>query len=262
MNRYNVRPARRLLSNVVSDHEILSHDETISPQDFLRDIKRPLLSFIDGKRGNKVQLTLTCEMQRVDLSTGEIAETTEAHFRTLQTPVHVATDLQAMYEPMIAKMLEALAGYTGRNVRFACLQIYCKSCYKFQICNDLPHLHACKLLICTRGKLGGKCGNGREAVRRKSVANPLQTNYFATSLHVCKFNANTKFASDLHIRKSVDYIKLANGLQTCKLVANMKFAIGLHHVLYVRKLVANNKFASDLHIRKCVDYTNYTKPLV
>ena len=151
---------------------------------------------------------------------------------------------------------------TGRNVRFACLQIYCKSCYKFQICNDLPHLHACKLLICTRGKLGGKCGNGREAVRRKSVANPLQTNYFATSLHACKFNANTKFASDLHIRKSVDYIKLANGLQTCKLVANMKFAIGLHHVLYVRKLVANNKFASDLHIRKCVDYINYTKPLV
>ena len=153
-------------------------------------------------------------------------------------------------------------GFTGRNVRFACLQIYCKSCYKFQICNDLPHLHACKLLICTRGKVGGKCGNGREAVRRKSVANPLQTNYFATSLHACKFNANIKFASDLHIRISVDYIKLANGLQTCKLVANMKFAIGLHHVLYVRKLVANNKFASDLHIRKCVDYTNYTKPLV
>ena len=101
---------------------------------------------------------------------------------------------------------------TGRNVRFACLQIYCKSCYKFQICNDLPHLHACKLLICTRSKLGGKCGNGREAVRRKSVANPLQTNYFATSLHACKLKANTKFASDLHIRKSVDNIKLANGL--------------------------------------------------
>ena len=76
----------------------------------------------------------------------------------------------------------------------------------------LPHLHACKLSICTRSKLGGKCGNGREAVRRKSVANPLQTNYFATSLHACKLNANTKFASDLHIRKSVDYIKLANGL--------------------------------------------------
>ena len=98
MNRYNVTPVRRLLSNVVSDHEILSHDETISPQDFLRNIERPLLRFIDGKRGNKDQLTLTCEMERVDLSTGEISETTEAHFRTLQTPVHGATDLQSMYE--------------------------------------------------------------------------------------------------------------------------------------------------------------------
>ena len=110
-NEYEVRGRRRLLSNVVPDHEILSHDETISPQDFLRNIERPLLSFIDGKRGNKVQLTLTCKMERADLSTGEIAETTEAHFRALQTPVHGATDLQAMYKPMIAKMLEALARY-------------------------------------------------------------------------------------------------------------------------------------------------------
>ena len=111
MNRYNVTPVRRLLSNIVSDHEILSHDETISPQVFLRDIERPLLRFIDGRRGNKVELILTCEMQRVDLSTGEIAETTEAHFRTLQTAVHEATDLNSMYETMKAKMVESFANY-------------------------------------------------------------------------------------------------------------------------------------------------------
>ena len=111
MNRYNATPVRRLLSNIVTDHEILSHDETISPQDFLRDIERPLLRFIDERRGNKVELIFTCEMQRVDLSTGEIAETTEAHFRTLQTSVHETTDLRAMYEPMILKMLESHANY-------------------------------------------------------------------------------------------------------------------------------------------------------
>ena len=111
MNRYNVTPVRRLLSNIVSDHEILSHDETISPQDFLRDIEISLLRFIDGKRGNKVQLTLTCEMDRVDLATGEINETTEAYFRTLQTSVHGATDLQGMYETMKSKMLESFANY-------------------------------------------------------------------------------------------------------------------------------------------------------
>ena len=133
---------------------------------------------------------------------------TASHFQLLSQD-KIRDKIKAhLYQISISQVITR----TGRNVRFACLQIYCKSCYKFQICNDLPHLHACKLLICTRGKLGGKCGNGREAVRRKSVANPLQTNYFATSLHACKFNANTKFASDLHIRKSVDYIKLANGL--------------------------------------------------
>ena len=58
MNRYNVTSVRRLLSNVVSDHEILSHDETISPQDFLRDIERPLLRFIDGKEATKFNLLL------------------------------------------------------------------------------------------------------------------------------------------------------------------------------------------------------------
>ena len=95
----------------MSDHGVLSHDETISSQDFLRDIEQSLFRYINGKRGNKVQLTLSCEMERVDLATEEIAETTEAHFRTLQTPVHGATDLQAMYGPMKEKMLEALAGY-------------------------------------------------------------------------------------------------------------------------------------------------------
>ena len=63
VNNYEVTPARRLLSNIVSDHEIFSHDETISPQDFLRNIEDTLLGFIDKKRGNKVQLTLVCEIK-------------------------------------------------------------------------------------------------------------------------------------------------------------------------------------------------------
>ena len=121
-------------------------------------------------------------------------------------------DIQLLEERLAIEKVKPNRKHGGFRPLLTPHGTYSKSCYKFQICNDLPHLHACKLLVCTRGKLRGKCGNGREAVRRKSVANPLQTNYFATSLHACKLNANTKFASDLHIRKSVDYIKLANGL--------------------------------------------------
>ena len=108
---YEVIPVRRLLSNIVSDYEVLSHDELISPQDFLRDIEKPVMRFIDGRRGNKVHLVLVCEMERADLSTGAIEETEEAYFRTLQVPVYGATDLEGMYETMKTKMLESFSNY-------------------------------------------------------------------------------------------------------------------------------------------------------
>ena len=111
MNRYNVTPVRRLLSNIVLDNEVLPHDETISPQDFLQDIGEVVMRFIDGRRGNKVYLVLVCNMERADLATGEINETDEAHFRTLQVPVYEATDLEGMYQTMKAKMLESFSNY-------------------------------------------------------------------------------------------------------------------------------------------------------
>ena len=50
-------------------------------------------------------------MERIDLATGEINETEEAYFRTLQVPVHGATDLGGMYETMKTKMLESFSNY-------------------------------------------------------------------------------------------------------------------------------------------------------
>ena len=111
MNRYNITPVRRLLSNIVSDYEILSHDETISPQDFLQDIGEVVMRFIDERRGNKVQLVLICEIERADLMTGMIDQTDNSYFSTLQTPVLGATDLRGMYEAMKERMIEKFSNY-------------------------------------------------------------------------------------------------------------------------------------------------------
>ena len=43
---YEVTPVRRLLSGAVSHHEVLPRNETISPQDFLREIRRTVISFM------------------------------------------------------------------------------------------------------------------------------------------------------------------------------------------------------------------------
>ena len=79
---YEVRERRRLLSNVVSHHEVLPRNETISPQDFLREVRRTVISFLRGRPENKVHLVLVCEMVRMNPITGEVAETVTSAFRT------------------------------------------------------------------------------------------------------------------------------------------------------------------------------------
>ena len=77
----------------------------------MQDIGPTTIQFINGRRGNKVYLVLVCEVERVDLATGAIEQTENAHFRTLQVPVYRATDLEDMYETMKAKMLESFSNY-------------------------------------------------------------------------------------------------------------------------------------------------------
>ena len=110
-SNYEVRERRRLLSNVVSHHEVLPRDETISPQDFLRGIRRAVISFIRRRLENKVHLVLVCEMERMNPVTGEVEETIMPSFRTVQEPVYNSTDLETMNERMTAKMLESFSAY-------------------------------------------------------------------------------------------------------------------------------------------------------
>ena len=108
---YEVTPVRRLLSGAVSHHEVLPRNETISPQDFLREIRRPVISFMRERPENKVQLVLVCEMETANPVTGEVEETVMSSFRTLQEPVYDSTDLETMHERMTAKMLESFTAY-------------------------------------------------------------------------------------------------------------------------------------------------------
>ena len=110
-SNYEVRERRRLLSNVVSHHKVLPWNETISSQDFLHEIRRTVISFIRGRPENKVHLVLVCEMERMDTVTREVVETVESSFRTPQELVYRSTDLETMYERMMAKILESFSTY-------------------------------------------------------------------------------------------------------------------------------------------------------
>ena len=69
---YEYIPVRRLLNNVVSHHEILSRNEDISPQDFLREIRQTVISFMRDNSENKIRVSLICDMMRTDSGTGNV----------------------------------------------------------------------------------------------------------------------------------------------------------------------------------------------
>ena len=69
------------------------------------------MRFLGENTGHKTMLTLKCEMERINAVTGEVEQTDDAHFNTLQVPVYRAMDLESMYETMKAKMLESFSSH-------------------------------------------------------------------------------------------------------------------------------------------------------
>ena len=70
-----------------------------------------MIRFLRERPQNKVQLSLICVMMRVDPATGEVTNEEQASFNSKQESVFESTDLETVYERMVAKMLEAFATY-------------------------------------------------------------------------------------------------------------------------------------------------------
>ena len=79
--------------------------------DFLSHIRSTVITFLNENRQNKVQLALSCVMVRVNPVTGEVTAEEQAVFLSKQESVFEATDLEFLYDTMIAKILEAFATY-------------------------------------------------------------------------------------------------------------------------------------------------------
>ena len=108
-SEYRVVERRRLLNNVVSPYEVPSRGEDTSPLDFLNGIRSTVLAFVRKRLQSKIQVSLICEMMRTDPATGSI--TNVDPFNSNQKSVYDSTDLEVMYERMIAKMLESFSTY-------------------------------------------------------------------------------------------------------------------------------------------------------
>ena len=106
-----MKERKGLLSNAVSHHGILPRNETILAQGFLSEVRRTVISFIRGRPQSKIQLVLICEMVKTDPITGNITVVETPSFRSFQEPVYNSTDLEAVYDRMVRKMMESFSAF-------------------------------------------------------------------------------------------------------------------------------------------------------
>ena len=111
---FAVEERRRLLNNAVTHYHISSQGTT-SPLDFLNEVRASVIRFIKERPRNKVQMSLICEMMRLDPATGDVASEELASFNSKQESVFNSTDLETMYERMTTKILESFATYLRKG---------------------------------------------------------------------------------------------------------------------------------------------------
>lgn len=108
---FTVKERKRLLNKVIAHYYIESRNEVTSPTDFLNNVRKVMIAFLNENRQNKVQLRLICTMIRIDAATGKVTNEEQASFNSKQKSVFESTDLEAVYVRMIGKMLESFTSY-------------------------------------------------------------------------------------------------------------------------------------------------------
>ena len=98
------------------------------PQSFMADVKRSVINFLRNNRRTKVKLILGCNMEKNNISTGEVI-VNKTSFHSKPEVNLEETDVEDLYNTMVDRVLEAMATFQrdGSNWTFKsiiCLEIH------------------------------------------------------------------------------------------------------------------------------------------
>ena len=98
------------------------------PESFMADVKRSVINFLRNNRRTKVKLILRCNMEKNNISTGEVI-THKTSFHSKPEVNLEGTDVDDLYNTMVDRVLEAMATFQrdGSNWTFKsiiCLEIH------------------------------------------------------------------------------------------------------------------------------------------
>ena len=98
------------------------------PESFMADVKRSVINFLRNNRRTKIKLILRCNMEKNNISTGEVI-VNKTSFHSKPEVNLEGTDVDDLYNTMVDRVLEAMATFQrdGSNWTFKsiiCLEIH------------------------------------------------------------------------------------------------------------------------------------------
>src|ERR1043165_8546096 len=91
----------------------------VDAESFLNTVKPQVIDLLEKNRQVKVRFVLTCDMERVDMKTGEV-NVDQPHFSSKNAVNLDSTDVNEIYSNSVEKVLESMAHFQmlGSNWRF------------------------------------------------------------------------------------------------------------------------------------------------
>src|SRR5271156_816226 len=117
-NKFEIRESKSAIKGFAKQYTI-NGMEGIDPESFLDSVQPKVINLISGNRMTKINLVLTCTMERVDLNSGEVI-TGNFSFVSKTQVVLACTDVGDLYKNARDKILETIANFQmrGSNWRF------------------------------------------------------------------------------------------------------------------------------------------------
>ena len=117
-SKYNVRKTKSALKGFTTLYTIDGKDG-IDAMSFLSSAQPHVLKILTYNLQSKVNIMLTCEMEKVDIKSGEITSS-NGHFQSYNEIILPSTDVAKVFQKAKGKMLESMATFQmrGSNWRF------------------------------------------------------------------------------------------------------------------------------------------------
>ena len=117
-NKFEIRETASAIKGFTKQHTIDGIDG-IDAESFLNAVESRVVSLLSQNRQTKINLVLTCTMERVNIKTGEV-DSDDIPFRSLTEVVLDSTDVNEIYNKAKDKIMESMASFQmrGSNWRF------------------------------------------------------------------------------------------------------------------------------------------------